>query len=71
MNNVSSSSSLKAARWSTDRVLSEARRRTKLLFTDNPKKVQAMFGHLVKEAGWTDEEFIDALCTDAIQRGTH
>lgn len=58
-------------KWSEERVLSEARRRTKELFTDNPKKVQLMLAHLMVESGWTDEEFIEALCKDTIRKGTH
>lgn len=58
-------------KWSKERVIDEARRRTKELFTDNMKKIQHMLACLLDEAGWTEDEFIDALCQDAIQRGTH
>lgn len=58
-------------KWTEERVLAEARRRTKELFTDNSKRVQLMLAHLLVEAGWSEEDFIDALCQDAIRRGTH
>lgn len=60
-----------SVRWSGDRVLAEARRRTKELFTDNPRKVQSMLAALLEEAGWEEEEFIDLLCKDVVSRGTH
>lgn len=55
------------SRWSEKQVLTEARRRTKELF--HPKAVQEMLASLIKEAGWNEEEFIDALCQDVIKRG--
>ena len=54
-------------KWPRTRVLSEARKRTKELFTDNSKRIQAMLADLIAEAGWTEDEFIDALCSDVIQ----
>ena len=55
-------------RWPADRLLKEARRRTADLMTDNTKRVQEMLSVLVAEAGWTDSEFVDALCSDVIVR---
>lgn len=57
------------AKWSKDQVLAEARRRTKEQF--NSKKTQEMLSQLLAEAGWTEEDFIDALCQDIIHRGCH
>jgi len=56
-------------RWSEARLLVEARKRTKELFTDNSVRVQKMLSNLLKEAGWNEEEFIDALCKDVIAHG--
>lgn len=56
-------------KWSQEKVLAEARRRTKEHF--NSKGTQVMLSGLLKEAGWTEDEFIDALCQDVIRRGTH
>lgn len=55
-------------KWSSERVLAEARRRTKELF--NPKGTQKMLDGLLKEAGWSSDEFIDALCQDVIRKGS-
>jgi len=59
------------ARWSQERILAEARKRTAALSTeetsDNASRIQKMLDELVREAGWTDSEFIDALCKDVIQ----
>lgn len=54
-------------RWSENKVLAEARKRTKELF--HPKAVQEMLAGLLKEAGWSEDEFMDALCQDVIKRG--
>ena len=58
-----------SAKWTKDKVLAEARKRTRALMTDNTVRVQRMLDGLVKEAGWSEEEFIDALCADIIQNG--
>lgn len=58
---------LKTAKWSSSRVLAEARVRTKELF--NPKAVAGMLQELLKEAGWSEDEFMDALCKDIIKKG--
>lgn len=58
-------------KWSREQVLSEARGRTKELYTDNPKRVQEMLAGLLAEAGWSEDEFIDALCQDVIRKGVH
>jgi hypothetical protein len=55
-------------RWDTERILNEARKRTAELMSDNTKRVQSMLEDLMKEAGWSESEFVDALCTDVIQR---
>jgi len=54
-------------RWSQARLLNEARTRTKRLA--EPVKVQEMLGNLLIEAGWEEDEFIDALCQDVIKSG--
>ena len=58
-------------RWSQERILAEARKRTTDLSvditSDNASRIQKMLDELVREAGWTDAEFIDALCKDVIQ----
>lgn len=56
-------------RWTESRVLAEARKQTAHLNVDNPVKLLAMLGTLLRDAGWTEEEFIDALCQDIIARG--
>ena len=62
---------LLTARLSQERILAEARKRTAALSTeetsDNASRIQKMLDELVREAGWTDSEFIDALCKDVIQ----
>ena len=58
-------------RWSAVRVLAEARSRTKALNTDNARQVSKMLAGLMEEAGWDEDEFIQVLCKDVIQRGTH
>lgn len=55
-------------KWDTERILRESRVRTAALMTDNTKRVQEMLEDLMEEAGWTESEFIDALCTDVITR---
>ena len=60
---------IKANKWTQEQVLREARKRTKELFTDNSKKIQTMLANLMVEAGWSEEEFIDALCQDVITKG--
>lgn len=58
---------LKTGKWGTARILKEARTRTKELF--NPKAVATMLQGLLEEAGWTEDEFMDALCQDVIKKG--
>jgi len=55
-------------RWSSERVLEAARRCTKELHTDNPKKVQLVLARLMVESGWDEDDFITVLCQSA-QRG--
>jgi len=66
---VTSPKRLKLGRWSQERVLAEARRRTKELFTANSVAVQRMLADLLVEAGWEEDDFVDALCKDVIQNG--
>lgn len=54
-------------RWSKETILAEARKRTAAMPADNASGIQKMLDELVREAGWTDAEFIDALCNDVIQ----
>lgn len=58
-----------AGRWSKDQVLSEARRRTKDEFSQ--RGTAKMLAELLAEAGWSSDEFIDALCQDVVRKGVH
>ena len=58
-------------KWSREKVIREARLRTRELFTDNSRRVQVMLAKLLEEAGWSEDEFIDALCQDVIKNGSH
>lgn len=56
-------------RWSEEKILAEARKRTKETFS--PKSTQVMLESLLQEAGWTNVEFIDALCRDVVKKWSH
>lgn len=58
-----------AEKWGEERVLEEARRRTRALQAAgdaDPKKVQAMLEALYVESGWDEEDFIWALNEDVV-----
>jgi hypothetical protein len=58
-----------AEKWSEERVLAEARRRTKALNAagdNDPQKMQAMLEALYVESGWEEEDFIWALNEDVV-----
>lgn len=55
-------------RWSKERVLQAARQRTEGLNATNSVKVQEMLAQLIVEAGWSETDFIDALCHDVVTR---
>lgn len=56
-------------KWSKDRVLKEARRRTREVKDQNHTRLQEALALLMTEAGWNEGDFIDALCKDVIARG--
>ncbi len=56
-------------RWEKEVVLAEARAITKQMTTDNPIRLRTALADLLLKAGWNDEEFIDALCQDVMQKG--
>lgn len=66
--NVTSKGTLPMIRWPQERVLAEARRRSQEHL--EPRKIQQMLTDLLREAGWSEDEFIDALCEDVIRRGS-
>lgn len=57
-------------RWTTQRVLAEARRRTRELAALDRSVcvVREMLANLLLESGWNEEQFIDALCRDVVRR---
>ena len=58
-------------KWSKERVLKEARRRTREVKDQNQSRLQEALAILMKEAGWKEDDFIDALCKDVMARGQH
>jgi len=56
-------------RWPERRVLSEARRRTRQLNAANTAAVQHMLAELLRSAGWTGPDFVEALCRDISRNG--
>lgn len=54
----------KPTRWPEAALLKEARLRTKKIHSTNSRRVQRMLHGLLTEAGWTDEEFLDAFVRD-------
>lgn len=58
-------------KWTRDKVLQEARRRTKIINVENSKRIQVMLDELLVEAGWSENEFIETLCKDAMTNGLH
>lgn len=57
-----------AHRWPEHKVLSAARQRTNRLTTDNTVRIQRMLEGLMLESGWTESDFLDALCRDAVRK---
>lgn len=60
---------IRRRKWPTELVLKTARERTKELACDNAKRVQTMLSSLLQEAGWTDQQFLDAMIKDCSRRG--
>lgn len=58
-------------KWSKERVLKEARRRTREVKDQNQSRLQEALAILMKEAGWNENDFIEALCKDVMSRGAH
>jgi hypothetical protein len=56
-------------RWPTDKVLSEARRQAAELARKGTARIQRMLARLLQEAGWTEEDFLDAMVRDVAQHG--
>lgn len=57
-------------KWTRDEVLAEARRRTAAMVVQTPNGVQKMLASLIAEAGWEDNELLDALTSDLVKRAT-
>jgi hypothetical protein len=55
-------------KWSTATLLEAARARTALLRMGTAMDVRKMLEELLVNAGWSEEEFINALCEDIINR---
>jgi hypothetical protein len=55
-------------RWATERLLSEARMRTRQIGLDAKPEVQQMLAALLDEAGWTRAQFVKALVADVEAR---
>ena len=55
-------------RWSKERVLAEARARCKEASIDNPAQAQQLLEDLCVEAGWSGQEFLEALIQDVASR---
>jgi len=55
-------------KWSTDLVLQAARERTRSITVTDSKGIQKMLADLMVESGWSEEDFIDALCEDVKRR---
>lgn len=51
-------------RWAEGDLIKEARLRTRKINATNSQQVQRMLCALLKEAGWTDAEFLDAFVRD-------
>lgn len=51
-------------RWPEAKLLVEARRQTRKINSTNSRRVRYMLAALLKEAGWTDAEFLDAFVRD-------
>lgn len=56
------------SRWPEHQVLSAARQRTSRLSTDNTIRIQRMLESLMAESGWTESDFLGALCRDAVRK---
>lgn len=55
-------------RWSQERVLKEARKRTHEQMVESAKQTQRLLDELLREAGWTNEEFLDAFIQDVVSK---
>jgi hypothetical protein len=55
-------------RWTKERVLMEARRRTHQLSVENTIRLQSMLADLMVESGWIEHDFISVLCADIANR---
>lgn len=50
-------------------MLRTARERTRELACENTRQVQAMLGSLLREAGWSERQFLDSMVRDVSRRG--
>lgn len=57
-------------RWPEHRVLTEARKKTQSMSPDMSVQLQQELATMLVTAGWSEEEFIDALCKDVIKSNT-
>lgn len=58
----------KPKRWAAQRLLTEARTRTRRIGLDAKPEVQQMLVALLDEAGWTRAQFVKALVADVEAR---
>jgi hypothetical protein len=61
-----------ADRWTEERVLAEARKRTMVLVDADAGKgvIQEALAALMQESGWTEEDYTKALNRDVARRGS-
>jgi hypothetical protein len=55
-------------RWAPERVLREARARTRALNAENARQVRDMLARLLAEASWSDEQFLKLIIGDYQQK---
>ena len=56
-------------RWEATAVLRAARARMRELVNKNSALIQTMLADLLKEAGWSEQDFLDALVRDISENG--
>lgn len=64
----------RSLKWPAHELLRAARERTKAFATDNEARTREMLAQLLEQAGWEEQEFLEALVHDVAPRkasGTH